>query len=164
MGIVFANGGGFDQRRLVCGQKRRHLQGRSLDATLFSSIGHLWACWSALREFGTVSGGPGSAFSGNFRFAILRMAAVLTTKSFFMVKSGAIRNGLLDRCLLMSADVLLNPPMPADVCRFRQFLPIIVPVLVNVPGCLLCGASPFSWWRWLSFSVLRAPSLYNGAD
>ena len=37
----------------------------------------------------------------NFRFAILRMAAVLTTKSFFMVKSGAIRNGLFDRCLPM---------------------------------------------------------------
>ena len=35
---------------------------------------------------------PGAAFVGNFRFAILRMAAVLTTKSFFVVKSVTIRN------------------------------------------------------------------------
>ena len=45
-------------------------------------------------------GWPGAAFVGNFRFAILRMAADLTTKSFFVVKSVTIRNGAVRSALV----------------------------------------------------------------
>lgn len=49
----FANGGDFGQRRLVCGQKRRHLQGRSFDAaSLFlgrASLGVL-KCPQGVRD------------------------------------------------------------------------------------------------------------------
>ena len=55
---------------------------------------------------------PGAAFVGNFRFAILRMAAVLTTKSFFVVKSVTIRNEAVRSAL---ADARRCSPMPADV-------------------------------------------------
>ena len=45
-------------------------------------------------------GWPGAAFVGNFRFAILQMEVVLTTKSFFVVKSVVIRNGAVRSALV----------------------------------------------------------------
>lgn len=50
------------------------------------------------RSLGSL-GWPGAAFVGNFRFANLRMAAVLITKSFFVVKSVIIRNGAVRSAL-----------------------------------------------------------------
>lgn len=90
---------------------------------------------------------PGAAFVGNFRFAILRMAAVLTAKSFFVVKSVTIRNGAVRSALV---DARRCSPMFADVCRRSRCLPW---------GAIAVFAAALP-----SSSVLRASSLYNGAD
>ena len=70
---------------------------------LFFSEGHLSGRAEVPSEDSGQSleslGWPGAAFVGNFRFAILQMAAVLTAKSFFVVKSVAIRNGAVRSAL-----------------------------------------------------------------
>lgn len=88
------------------------------------------------RSLGSL-GLPGAAFVGNFRFAILRMVADLTTKSFFVVKSVTIRNGAIRSALV-------------DARRRSR--------------CLLWGAIAVFAVALPSSSVLRASSLYNGAD
>lgn len=79
--------------------------------------------------------------------AILRMAAVLTTKSFFVVKSVIIRNGAVRSALVGACR---RSPMFADVCRRSRCLPW---------GAIVVFAAALP-----SSSVLRASSLYNGAD
>lgn len=69
--------------------------------------------------------------------ANLRMVAVLTTKSFFVVKSVTIRNEAIRLA-------------PVDVRRRSRFL--------------LWGAIAVFAAALPSSSVLRASSLYNGAD
>ena len=91
------------------------------------------------RSLGSL-GWPGAAFVGNFRFANLRMAAVLITKSFFVVKSVIIRNGAVRSAL-------------ADVRRCSSTLSI----LAMGRDSRFRGGVPSS-------SVLRVSSLYNGAD
>ena len=79
--------------------------------------------------------------------AILLVAADLTAKSFFVVKSVTIRNGAVRSAL---ADARRCSPMLADVCRRSR--------------CLSWGAIAVFAVALPSSSVLRASSLYNGAD
>ena len=97
MAAVLTSAGSFVVKNaVICkeGRSMRHL---------FFSEGHLSGRAEVPSEDSGQSleslGWPGAAFVGNFRFAILQMAAVLTTKSFFVVKSVTIRNGAIRSAL-----------------------------------------------------------------
>ena len=116
MAVVLTSVGSFVVKNaVICkeGRSMRHL---------FSSEGISGRAEAPSEDSGRSLGSlgwPGAAFVGNFRFAILRMAAVLATKSFFVVKSVAIRNGTVRSALAAirwRSSIFVVPAMRRGVC------------------------------------------------